>query len=72
MLKFRLTLYLNEYLNHFVAACNARASTALSELALVILRCRTDQFNRSFPPAAGRLWNLMLPDVFRGWNFKLF
>ena len=33
---------MNEYLEHLVAACNTRASTALCELALVILRCRTD------------------------------
>ena len=29
---------MNEYLNHFVATCNARASAALGELILVILR----------------------------------
>ena len=38
------------YLNPFVAAYNTRASVALGELTLGILRCRTDQFSRSFPP----------------------
>ena len=37
---------LHEYLHHFVAARNIRASTALCELALV-WHCRTDQFSRS-------------------------
>ena len=46
---------MNGYLNHFVAARSTRASTALGELALVIPRCRTDQFSRSFVPAAARL-----------------
>ena len=32
---------MNRYLNHFVAARNARASAALGELVLVILRCKT-------------------------------
>ena len=38
---------MNEYLNNFVTARNTRASSALSELALVIQRVRTDQFSRS-------------------------
>ena len=37
---------LHVYLHHFVAACNTRASAALCEVALVISRCRTNQFNR--------------------------
>ena len=32
---------MNEYLLHFVAARNTRASVALGELAVVIPRCRT-------------------------------
>ena len=56
---------MNEYLNHFFAARNARANIMLlGELALVILRCRTDQFNWSFQPAVVRLWNLLLSGVF--------
>ena len=43
---------MNEYLNHFVAARNTRASAALGELVPVIPRCRTVQFGRSFLPAA--------------------
>ena len=46
---------LNEYLHHFAATRNTRASVALGELALVIQRCRTDQFSRLALPAAGRL-----------------
>ena len=46
---------MNGYLNHFVAARNARASAALGEFALVIPRYRTDQFSRSFLPATVRL-----------------
>ena len=49
----------NEYLHHFVAARNLRASPALCELALGIPRCRTDQFCRSFLPATVRLWSLL-------------
>ena len=48
---------MNEYLNHFVAAHNTGASAALDELALVIPRCRTDQFSLSFLPATVRQWN---------------
>ena len=44
----RVDYLLHEYLNHFVAACNTRASAALCELALVIPRCRTYQFILSF------------------------
>ena len=55
---------MNECLSHFVAARNARASAAFGELALVHPRCRTDQFRRSFLPAAGSLWNLLLSGVF--------
>ena len=36
----------NEYLNNFVAALNTRASAAPEQLALAILRYRTDQFSR--------------------------
>ena len=47
-----------EYLHHFVAARNTRASAALGELALMILRCKTDQFSQPFLHTAVRLWNL--------------
>ena len=50
---------MNEYLHHFVAARNTRASAALDELACAILRCRTDQFGQSFLPVAVNLWNLL-------------
>ena len=43
---------LHEYLNHFVAARNTRASAALIVLALVIPLGGTDQFSRSFLAAA--------------------
>ena len=46
---------LHEHHHHFVAAWNTRASAAFCELALVIPRCRADQFNRSFLPVAVRL-----------------
>ena len=48
---------MNDYLNYFVAACNARVSVALSELALVVPHCRTDQFNLSFLLAVVRLYS---------------
>ena len=41
-----------ECLHYLLAARNTRASAALGELALVILRGRTDQFRRLFFPAA--------------------
>ena len=43
---------MNEYQKHFVAARSTKASTAVGELALVIPRCRTHQFSRSFLPTA--------------------
>ena len=46
------TTYSHEYLHHFFAARNIRASAALCELALVIPRCGTYQFSRSFLPVA--------------------
>ena len=52
---FRVDYPLHEYLHHFVVASNTRASAALCESGLVISRCRTDQFNRSFPPVAACL-----------------
>ena len=57
---------MNEYLNCFVAARNTRASAALDELTLVIQRCRTDQFSRSYLPATIYLWNLLPTGVFSG------
>ena len=46
---------MHEYLHIFVAACNTKASAVLCELALVIPRCRTDQFNRLFLRVTVRL-----------------
>ena len=46
---------MNEYLKHFAAARNSRASAALGKVALVIPRCRIDQFSRSLMSAAVRL-----------------
>ena len=43
----------HEYLNHFIAARNTRASAALSDLALVIPIRRNNQFSLSFLLAAG-------------------
>ena len=68
----RADLPLHEYLHHFVAACNTRASAALCELGLVIPRCRTNQFSRSFLPVALRLWNLLSSDVYSGGTFNSF
>ena len=34
---------LHEQVHHFVTACDTRASAALGELALVILRCKSNQ-----------------------------
>ena len=59
-------------MHHFLAARNTRASAALSELALAITRCRTDQFNRSFLPAAGHLWNLLTSSVFSSGTLSFF
>ena len=62
--------YMHEYLHHFIATCNARASAALRELALVIPLCRTDYFSRSFLPAAVCLWNLLSTGVFSGGTLR--
>ena len=51
----RVDHLMNEHLINIVAACNTKASATLGELALVISRCRTDQFSLSFKPAAVRL-----------------
>ena len=53
-------------MNHVVAARNARASAALDELALVIPRCKTDEFSWAFLPAAFCLWTLLPSGVFSG------
>ena len=66
---------MNEYLNHFVAACNTRASAALCEVILVIPKLphnRTDYFSRLFLPAAVRLGNLLPPAVFHGGTLSSF
>ena len=57
---------MNEKLNNFVAPRTTDDSTALGELTLVIPRCRTNRFSRSFLPATVRLWNLLLSCVFSG------
>ena len=46
---------MTQYLKHYVAARNTKASAARSELAVLIPRCRTDQFSRSFLHADERL-----------------
>ena len=65
-------LPMNRYLNHFVTARNTEGSAALCELALIILRCRIDQFSRSFVAAAARLWNFLLSGVCRGGTLSSF
>ena len=62
----------NEYLNYFVAACNTRASATLGELTLVIPRCRTYQFCRSFMLSSGTLWNLLPSSEFSGDTLSCF
>ena len=64
---YRAGYPLHEYLHHFVATRKTRCLAALRELALVIPRCRTDQFSQSFVlPVVVRLWNLLPSNVFRG------
>ena len=63
---------MNKHPKHFVAARNTKASAALDELTLGIPRCRTDQFSRSFMPAAERLWHVLPSGVFSGGTFELF
>ena len=46
---------MKEYLNRFVADRNSRALAVSRGLALVIPRCRTDQFSQSFLPATEHL-----------------
>ena len=55
---------MTEYLKHFVAARHTTASPGLGKLALMIPRCRTNQFSRSFLPAA------VPSGVFRGGTFS--
>ena len=69
---YRVDQPMNEYLNYFVAARITRASAAISELALVIPRFRTDQFYRSFLTAAVPLWNLLSSGVFSGSTLSSF
>ena len=57
---------MHKYLHYFVASRNTRTSAALGELASAISRCRIDQINRSFLPAAVRLCNLLPSGVFSG------
>ena len=64
--------HFHEYLHYFVAARNTKASAALDEIALLIPRCRTDQFSQSFLPAAVRLWNLLPSGVFSGGTLSYF
>ena len=44
----RVDYPMNKHSNHFVAVRNIGDSAILGELALVIPRCRNDQFSRSF------------------------
>ena len=55
-----------------MAAHNTRASAALGELTLVIPRCRTDQFSRSFVPAVARLRNILPSGVCTGGTLSSF
>ena len=57
---------MNKYLKHLFVDRNTIASATLGKLALVIPRFRTDQFSRSFLPAANRLWNVLPSGVFSG------
>ena len=68
----RLDYPMNQHLNHFVALCSTRDSAALGELALMISRCRTDQFSQLLLPAAVRLWSLLQSDMFRGGTLTSF
>ena len=63
---------MNEYLNHFVAARNTRASAALGDLTFVIPRCRTDQFSWSFLPVVVRLRNSLPSGVFSSGTLSSF
>ena len=63
---------INEYLHQFVASRNSRSSAALGKLHLVISHCRTDQFSRSFLPAAMPLLNLLPSGVFSGGSWSSF
>ena len=63
---------MDEYLNHFLAARNTRASVGLGELDLVNPRYRTDQVSRTFLSVAVRLWNLLSSDAFNGGTLRSF
>ena len=69
---YRVDHPMKEYLKHFLSAHNSRASAALIELAWVFPRCKTDQFSRSFLPAAVRLRNLLQWGVFSGGTLSSF
>ena len=71
-LYYRVDHPVNDYLNNFVAARNTRASGALGELVLAIPCCRTDQFRRSFVPAAAQLSNFLPSSAFRFAIFSSF
>ena len=68
----RVENHMHDYLHHFVAALNTRVLAALSELALAIPRCRTDQFSWSFLPTAFHLWNLLSSGVLSGGTLSSF
>ena len=55
---------MNESQHYFVPLRNTRESAALCQLALVIPRRRTNEFNRLFYTVAVRLWNLLPPGMF--------
>ena len=68
----RVDHFMKEYLHYFIAARNTIASAALGELPSLIPGWRTDQFSRSFLPAAVRLWNLLPSGTFSSGTFSSF
>ena len=62
----------HKHWHHLVAAHNIKASAALSKLTLMVSPYRTDQFSRSFLPAAVSMWNLLLSSVFSGGTLSYF
>ena len=50
----------------FVTARNTRGSATLCKFALVIRRCRIDQFSQSFLPVVVHAWNFLPSDVLSG------
>ena len=64
---------MHECLQHSVVVRNTRASAFVGESALMIARCRTDEFSRSLLPDAVHLQNLLPLGVLSGgtlYSFK--